>query len=129
MGVPVFNVILGVAAGLFVGRALGGSGADAAQATRAARQAALFATCVLGALCVVSALIALASASTASDVQMLLGLPFQVTPVMIIAIIVVGGATLLGLQWWLTAKALKQSYRWSVASAGSPGGAGWVGDQ
>lgn len=99
MGVPVFNVILALPAGVFVGRWLAHSGADSAHMRKVARQVAVFTTSVLGLVCIASGAIALASRSTASDLQGMLGFQFPVTQVMIIGLILVGGAVLLALNW------------------------------
>lgn len=118
MGVPVFNVALGLPAGFFVGRGLAHSGAGTARMQRVASQAAIFTTSVLGLVCIASAWFALASPSTASDLQGMLGLPFQVTPAMIIALILIGGAGILGMEWWITVLSVKHTYQVS-SSAGS----------
>jgi hypothetical protein len=110
MGVPVFHVALAIPAGFFVGRWLAYSGADTARMHRTARRAAVFTTSVLGLVCISSASFALASFSTASDLQGMLGLPFQVTPGMIVALILIGGAALLALGWWLTVKSVELAY-------------------
>jgi len=53
---------------------------------------------------------ALAARSTASDLQGILGLPFQATPAMIIGIILGGGTVTLALDWWLTVKSVERAY-------------------
>ncbi len=111
MGVPVFNVALGLPAGFFVGRRLARASAGPEKMQRAARQAAVFTTAILGVACVASAWIALASPSTASDLEGMLSLPFPVTPVMILALILAGGAAILALEWWLTVVSVQRAYR------------------
>jgi hypothetical protein len=120
MGVPVFNVILALPAGVFVGRWLAHSGADSTHMRKLARQAAVFTTSILGLVCIASGTIALASRSTASDLQGMLGLPFHVTTVMIVGIILGGGAMILALNWWLTIKSVERAYAYFVASAKPP---------
>jgi hypothetical protein len=119
MGVPVFNVLPALPAGVFIGRWLARGGADARQMEQAARRTAVWTTGVLGAVCLASAAIALASASTASDLQGMLGLPFQVTPAMILGIILGGGALLLALEWWLTLQMVMRTYGFFIARAKS----------
>ena len=121
MGVPVFNVILALPAGIFVGRWLVHTGAESRRMQRAARQAAVFTTSILGMVCLASASIALASPSTGSDLQGMLGLSFEVTSVMIVGIIVVGGATMPALDWWLTVRAVEGAYAYFAARSNSPG--------
>lgn len=120
MGVPVFNVILALPAGVFVGRWLAQSGADSTHMQKLAQQAAAFTTSILGLVCIASGSIALASRSTASDLQGMLGLQFHVTPVMIVGLILGGGAAILALNWWLTLKSVEHAYAYFVARAKSP---------
>ena len=84
MGVPVFHVALALPAGVFVGRWLVHCGADFPRVQQTARETALFTTSVLGLVCLASASIALASPSTAADLQGMLRLPFRVTRAMIL---------------------------------------------
>jgi hypothetical protein len=91
MGVPVPQLALGAAAGVFAARA----GRD----VRATRRMAVG---CLAPLCVASAIFALGSPSTGDDLEGMLGLPFEVTTPMVIALIVVGGILLLAGQYWVT---------------------------
>jgi len=120
MGVPVFNVLLAVPAGVFIGRWLARTGADSIRLRKSARQTAIWTTGVLGLACIASAVIALASRSTASDLQGMLGLPFTVTPVMIIGIILGGGGLILALEWWLTLQSVERAFGYFAAHAKSP---------
>src|SRR5665648_1281086 len=52
--------------------------------------------------CVASAALALASPSTAADLEGMLALPFEVTTPMVVGVVVVGGAALLAAQYWVT---------------------------
>lgn len=115
MGVPVFNVALALPAGFFIGGWLAHSGADSTRMKKVARHSAVFTTSVLALICVASAAIALASSSTASDLQKMFILPIQVTPTMIIGIILGGGIFILVLQWWLTLKSVERAYGYFVA--------------
>lgn len=117
MGVPVFNVALALPAGFFIGGWLVHNGADSTRMKKAARYSALFTTSVLAFICAASATIALVSFSTASDLQGIFGL--QITPVMIVGIILVGGIFILILQWWLTFWFVELAYRYFVARVNS----------
>lgn len=131
MGVPVFNVLLALPAGIFVGGWGAHNGADATRMRKSAQRCAVFTTGVLALVCVASASIALASTSTASDLQRMLGLPFGVTPAMILGIILCGGAAILSLQWWLTIRCAEASYGCFIARANPsmprPGHSGFMG--
>lgn len=120
MGVPVFNVMLALPAGVLVGRWLARNGADSTLLRKVARQAAVFTTSILGLVCLASGSIALASRSTASDLQGMLGLQFQVTPVMIVGLILGGGTLILALNWWFTIKSVERAYEYFVAHGESP---------
>ena len=110
MGVPVFNVALALPAGVFVGRWLVHCGADSLRVQQTARATALFTTSVLGLVCLASASIALASPSTAADLQGMLGLPFRVTRAIVLGIIVGGGLLILALNWWLSVRSVTLSH-------------------
>jgi len=115
MGVPVFNVILALPAGVFVGRWLVHTGADSTRMRRTARRTATFTTSTLGLVCIASATVALAARSTASDLQRMLGVSFQVTPAMILGLIVGGGIVILALNWWLAVKSVGRAYEYFLA--------------
>ena len=114
MGVPVLNVLLAAPAGAFVGRRLIYDGADLTRMKKTSRQTAGFTTGIFGLACIASASIALLSPSTASELQHMLGLPFRVTPVMVLGLILVGGALILALNWWLTVESVERAYKYST---------------
>jgi len=122
MGMPVFNLLLAVPAGAFVGRWLAHGGADSARMQRTAQRTAAFTATVLALVCLTSGSIALTAHSTASDLQGMLALPFEVTHSMIVGIIVVGGAVMLVLDWWLTIGCVKCVYGYFIAHDKSPSG-------
>jgi hypothetical protein len=115
MGFPVFNAALVLPAGIFTGRWLVHINADSGCIKKVTRQAALFTTSVLAVVCTLSAALALLSPSTPSDIQGMLRLPFQVTTVILISIIVGGGITLLVIGWWLTIKSIEKTYSFSLS--------------
>jgi hypothetical protein len=110
MGVPVFNVILAVPAGLFIGSRLARQTADYDEVRRLKRKTCVFTTGVLAAVCVTSAFIALLDPYTGSDLQGLLGLQFVVTRLMLAGVIAIGGIALLLLQWVITEKMINRTY-------------------
>ncbi len=112
MGVPVFNALLALPAG-FVAAAkmVQQKTGDPGRVRQAARRTAGFTTAVLFVVCAASAFIALLSSSTASDLQGMLGLGFEVTQGMILALIFVGGLALLAVNWVLTLVSLHLSYK------------------
>ena len=120
MGVPIFNVLLALPAGVFVGRWLALGGQDSALMRKTAQRVAVFTTSILGLVCIASAAFALASPSTGSDLQGMFGLPFPVTPIMIIGIIFGGGATILALEWWLSVMAVERGYGFFISHPDCP---------
>jgi hypothetical protein len=111
MGVPVLNAALAVPAGFVAGSRLAADNLDRQQVRRTAQRTAWFTSGVLALVCAASASIALASPSTASDLQGMLGLGFEVKQEMIIGLILVGGAGLLAACWGLTVAAARLTYR------------------
>lgn len=110
MAVPVPIVLLGIPAGLaFAGR-LAAAGATRALVLREARRAASFTTAVLALACSASAALALSDPYTAGNLEGMLRLPFRVTPAMILALILIGGAGLLMVQWILTWAAVRWAH-------------------
>jgi hypothetical protein len=107
MGVPVFNLLLGIPAGVLIGGRLAHAGAAPEEVRQQARQASAFTTGVLAIACIASATLALADPSTAANLEGMLGLGFEVTQLMIMALIIVGGAVLLGAQWALTGSTVR----------------------
>ena len=110
MGVPVFNVVLALPAGFVVGSRLAAENADRLRLRKAAYRTAWFTSGVLALICAASAFIALASSSTAGDLRGMLGLGFEVTQGMIVALILVGGVVLLALDWGLSLASVRISY-------------------
>jgi hypothetical protein len=106
MGVPVFNVILAVPAGLLIGSKLARQTADHDEVRRMNRNTCVFTTGVLAAVCVISAVIALVDPYTSLDLQRMLGLQFEVTRLMLAGVIAIGGIALLLLQWGITGKVI-----------------------
>lgn len=99
MGMPVFNLLVGIVGGYVAGRKAALQGLSADRAARMARTTAAVATSILAMLCVSTASMALNEPTIGGQLQGMLGLPFEVTPPMIYATIGVGGAALLAAQY------------------------------
>jgi hypothetical protein len=102
MGVPVFNAALAIPAGFVIGGKLAAEKADRLRVRKAAGRTAWVTTGAMALVCVASAFFALISPSTPSDLRGTLGLGFEVTQGMVVALIVVGGTALLAVCWALT---------------------------
>jgi len=111
MGVPIFNLVLALPAGFYMGRRLANSGASAGQDRRIMQQTKLFTTLVLAGICAASAVIAWLDESTAANLEGMLKLDFTVTTPMIAALILVGGSGLLLANWWLVRKTMELSQK------------------
>lgn len=110
MGVPVFNLLLALPAGMLLAGRMARARASGDQVDRTARSARAFATAVLAVACTASAAIAWHDPYTASNLEGMLGLPFEVKPWMIAALIVGGGAGLLAAQWWLSGAVVRWAH-------------------
>ena len=117
MGVPVFNVLLAVPAGVFIGARLSHLPNDVARDQTYVRRVQFFTTSVMALICAASAFLALRDPTTAANLEGMLRLPFKVTTPMIIALIAVGGTGLLLVQWFLTAKFVQKGRRLAERSA------------
>jgi hypothetical protein len=115
MGVPIFNLLPGIAAGLYIGRRLRLAKADAPTFTRSTVRICRFTTCVMFVVCLSSATLALLNPSTGSDLKRMLGLGFQVTRPMIVALIVAGGSMLVAGQYWLTRLSARLAFQYPKA--------------
>ena len=111
MGVPVFNTALAVPAGFVVGSRLAWEKAEHPRVLGMAKRAAWFTTAVLVLVCMASAILALLSPSTPSDLKGMLGLDFEVTQGMIIALILIGGVGMLFVCWGLTVLCVRLTHR------------------
>jgi hypothetical protein len=111
MGMPVFNAALAVPAGFFVGAKLAREMADRSQVRRASIQTCVLTTVLMVLICAASAFFALMSPSTPGDLRGMLGLGFEVTPVMVWGLILVGGLGLLVINWALTGLSIRLTHR------------------
>ena len=96
MGVPVFNVLVGAAAGVYTGRKAKINGQDWRKFREVLKKTAVLATFVLLAVCSFSAFAALVDNSTAANLQGMLHLGFEITRMMIWFLIVLGILALAG---------------------------------
>lgn len=107
MGVPVFNVVLALPAGVFIGARLAHLNLNPIEEKKKVHQALTFTLLMMGLICAASAFLALRDPTTAANLEGMLRLRFTVTQPMIVALILVGGSALLLLQWLLGAKAIQ----------------------
>lgn len=101
MGMPIFHLFLGVIAGFYWTKRLiyhNNTIDYKAEVLRISR----FTSIVVGFVCLFSAIIALISKSTHSDLKRMLHLPFDISPLILISFIIIGGIFLILSQYWLT---------------------------
>lgn len=102
MGVPVFNLFLGILAARFMVRVGLFLEFTDEKMKLMIQNTAKFVTVVLSGVCIISALIALKDpADTAINIQHMFSIGFEVTPMMIYGLILVGGAILIFIQYQL----------------------------
>lgn len=103
MGVPVFNVFLGILAGRFMARVGLFHAYSKEKMNALIRSTAFFVSVVMVGVCVVSGWIALIDPlDTAVNLQGLLGLGFEVTPLMVTGLVAFGGIGLVLIQYAVT---------------------------
>lgn len=110
MGLPVPNTAMGIIAGLCMGRKMYHQKADGKEFDRNVKVTSIVTTIVMTLICLSSALLALGETSLPAELEAMFHLNFEVTWQMIIAMIVLGGTTLILSQYWLTKKAASLAF-------------------
>jgi hypothetical protein len=108
MGVPLFNIGLGILAGRFMARVGLYKGLNKTQMDKLIESTAKITTLILFGICLISAWIALKDPlDTAINLQGMFQLGFTVTESMVIGLVIFGGFILLILQYVLTVRFAK----------------------
>lgn len=110
MGVPVFNVVPGIIGAYILGRKCALGNRDEKSYSHELRLAKLFSAAVLCAFLSVSAYIALTDPYTGSSLKGMLNLETEVSRRGIVWIIVIGGISLLALQYFAMSLSGKSGY-------------------
>lgn len=115
MAVPIFHVLFGIPAGLYMGRRLHYQQVDSFTFNRMFKRTCRFTALAMGVVCAMSAFIALWDKYTAANLtgmmNGLFSLSITVTPAMIAGLILLGGAGLIAAQYWVT----KYTMRWAYS--------------
>lgn len=111
MGVPIFNILPGVMAGVYTGRKNGLNGDGSIIFLRELKKTNLFSVVVLLIISILSAYLALNDPYTADNLQGMLGIGFPISKEMLWGIIVCGGIVLMAAQYILSTVAGKLAYR------------------
>jgi hypothetical protein len=102
MGVPIFNIIPGIFAGIYVARKAISNNLEEIASKTQIRKTAWFSVLVLLFICICSATIALIDPYTGDNLSGMLKLSFSINKTMIWGVIVIGGLILLIMQYYLT---------------------------
>jgi hypothetical protein len=111
MGVPVFNILAGMLAAVYIGRQAKILGRDPASFTRQLKLTQILLFFVLLILCAASAWLALSDSHTAANLEGMFSLNFSLTQPILAAIILVGGVMLLAFQAALVRALATFAYR------------------
>lgn len=118
MGVPVFNIALGIIAGIFMGRRFRHSPISKEDLNKGTFKVSIFSALIIGGICLASAYFATKDITdTALNLQGMFKLSFLPTGNMIIALIVFGGLGLIILQYFLTKKSIQWSNQIGIKSS------------
>lgn len=107
MGVPVFNLIVGIVAGYYVGICLRHKNAEASTTEDYAHKTALFSAVVLIVVCALSLCMAFLDASLSANIQGLFSMEKSISKTTILALSGLGGILMVLLEYILTRAAVK----------------------
>jgi hypothetical protein len=107
MGFPVFNLSMGIIAGYYYGLKIKYLNLPSDQSKQLTKKVSLFTTIVMLLICISTAVLALREKTIGLEVQGMLNLNFEVTKGMIILIILLGGLSLISLQYFVTKQMIK----------------------
>ena len=102
MGFPVFNVLAGIPAGYYFGKRINHDCIPIEKHSKQIRQISVFTAFFMTLICISSACLALIGDGVEHEVQSMLRLDFEVTRPMIWGLMVVGGISLIGLEYVIT---------------------------
>ena len=102
MGFPVFNVLLGLVAGYYFGKKICSRNIKSEIHQKIINKVSLFTALIMALICILTGLIAFTDKGIGENVQGMLGLKFEVTQVMILTLIFVGGFGLIVTQYLTT---------------------------
>ena len=113
MGFPVFNILLGFVAGYYFGKRICFQNIKSEMHQKITNKVSLFTGLIMALICISSGLIALTDKGIGENVQGMMGLDFEVTQVMILTIIFVGGFCLIVAQYFITRLTMQKVIRLS----------------
>lgn len=112
MGFPVFSIFAGIMAGVYKGRKMFHFRAGTEEAEYRINKTCWLTMVGMAATCIATTLVAFKDVKdTAGNLEGMFRLSFEVTPLMILGITVIGGLGLIISQFWLTKMAAMIAYR------------------
>jgi len=111
MGFPVFNSLLGLIAGYYYGKKIGFENIVGSRQAKLKRQVLLITGAIMTLICVPTSFMAFEGDGVGGMIENILGLNFQVTDLMILGIIIVGGISLIAVQMLLTRFAMERTIK------------------
>jgi hypothetical protein len=102
MGFPVFNVLLGLIAGNYFGNRIVAGKLPSEIQSKQIKQVSIFTALIMALICISSAVIGLTDEYTGANIQGMLRLDFEVTQPMLWAIALVGGLSMIIVQYVIT---------------------------
>ena len=111
MGVPVFNLLLGLFAGFYMGLRMADENKGKTEAETVFKKTGLFTSLVLGIACAAAFWLAATDASTAANINGMFGLknPLSIKTILILS--GVGGAALIMLEYYITRGIARWAYK------------------
>lgn len=102
MGFPVFNVLLGLIAGNYFGNRIVSGKLPSEIQSKQIKQVSIFTALIMALICISSAVIGLTDEFIGANIQGMLHLHFEITKPMVWAIVLVGGMSLIIVQYVIT---------------------------
>jgi|WetSurMetagenome_2_1015567.scaffolds.fasta_scaffold71288_4 hypothetical protein len=102
MGVPVFNSLLGIPAGYYAARKCVFLNMEKENAEKSFKQTSFFTAIIISFISISSATIALIDPYTSGSLKNMLNLNFEITKLMFVSGIIIGGVFLIFVQYYLT---------------------------
>ncbi|HPG38562.1 MAG TPA: hypothetical protein PLP19_03230 [bacterium] len=109
MGVPIFNILLAIPAGIYMGSRLSQTLVAPEEFGLLTRRTCIYTTAVLLLVCTTSGAIALIDPFTLDFMQTLLPVSFAIRQWMLASAIVIGGLLLLSLHWLITGWVIRKT--------------------
>jgi hypothetical protein len=114
MGVPVFNILPGILAGMYIGRKAHNEKESNKNFKKKLFNINIFSTIILLFICFCSAFIALSDKTTAVNLEGMFNLNFHITNTILWEIILIGGTSLVILQYIFSTISANITYRKNI---------------